>query len=292
MSQKSKKKRRKGRSKKKVTFKEKSWYTVVAPKSFNFEEIGEIIGVESNLMGRTVETLLYDFTNDYDDINCKLLFKVIDINEEGKRVNTILEGHQYTSDYVRSLVGRGASKITTINNFTTKDDFIYRLTTVCVTIRRARSSQMDIIRKVMVDILKEFAKSVVHEKFVKGMISGEFANQIKRVAKTIYPLSSATIIKSKMISMPEGAKDTIVPDEEFDVVEIDVERSRKSEIKRSERINVKNLARGSRRRSRKDKEIEEEELEEEDLEELEEELEEEEKEEQEEKEEKEKSSEE
>jgi small subunit ribosomal protein S3Ae len=275
MSQKSKKKRRKGRAKKKVSFKEKSWYKVIAPKSFNYEEIGDIIGVESNLMDRTVETLLYDFTDDYDDINCKLIFKVIDLNEEGKQVNTILTGHEYTSDYVRSLVGRGASKITTINNFTTKDDFVYRLTTVCVTIRRARSSQMDIIRKVMRDILSEFAKSLRHEKFVKGMISGEFANQIKRVAKTIYPLSSSTIIKSKLISMPEGAKDTEVPDEEFDVVEVEVKRSRKSEIKRSERINVKNLQRGKRQR-KKDKEIEEEELDEEDLEELEEEIEEEE----------------
>ena len=72
------------------------------------------------------------------------------------------------------------------------------------------------------------------------MIYGEFQNQIARVAKSIYPLSSAKLIKSILISFPEGIKDKAVsPDEQFEIVEVDVKRSRKSEIKRTERINVK-----------------------------------------------------
>ena len=96
----------------------------------------------------------------------------------------------------------------------------------------------------MTEILKEFAKSLNHEKFISGMVYGEFARQIQRVAKTIYPLSNSTIIKSKLISMPEGAMDTVyVPrEEEFEVIEVDVKRTRKSEIRRTERINVKKLA--------------------------------------------------
>ena len=43
--------------------------------------------------------------------------------------------------------------------------------------------------------------------------------------------------------MPEGAKDIEVsPQEEFEIVEVDVKRTRKSEIKRTERINVKKFA--------------------------------------------------
>ena len=47
----------------KSTYKEKSWFEVYAPESFDNTKIGEIIGVEGNLMDRTVETLLYNFTN-------------------------------------------------------------------------------------------------------------------------------------------------------------------------------------------------------------------------------------
>jgi len=251
MSQKVRKKKAKLR---KVSFKDKTWYSVIAPKSFDFKPIGEIIGMENTLIGRTLETLLYDFTNSYNDISLKLKFKVDSINTESGQAQSIFLGHSYTNDYVRSLIGRGSSKIQTIMNLTTKDNYVFRLTTVCTTIQRARSSQQIVIRKIIREILKEFANSLNHEKFITGMIYSEFSNQIKRIAKTIYPLSSSKIIKSKLVSVPEGGKDEIyiAKDEEFEVVEVEVKRSRKSDIKRTERINVKKFTRSKNTRHSKE----------------------------------------
>jgi len=238
MSQKAK--RKKKAKIKKVSFKDKDWYEIITPKIFKFKPIGEILGLDNTVLGRTVEALLFDFTDDFNDINLKLRFKVININPETKKCETMFIGHQYTNDFVRSLVGRGSTKIQTIQNLTTKDGFIFRVTTICNTIKRARNSQQIIVRKIMRDILKEFAKSLNHEKFIIGMIYGEFQNQIARVAKSIYPLSSSTLIKSRLLSFPEGVKDKeVTPDEKFEIVEVDVKRTRKSEIKRTERINVK-----------------------------------------------------
>ncbi|MFX1376630.1 MAG: 30S ribosomal protein S3ae [Promethearchaeota archaeon] len=227
---------------KKVTFKDKSWYQIVTPKIFNFKPIGEILGVEDNVIGRTIDTLLFDFTRKYSDISLKLQFQVNEVNIEAKKCNTIFIGHQYTNDFIRSLVGRGSSKIQTILNLTTKDGYIFRLTTICTTLKRARNSQIVLIRKIMREILWEFAKSLNHEKFIAGIIYGEFQNQIQRVAKTIYPLTNCVIVKSKLVSIPEGGEDKIIPDDQFEIVEVEVKRSRKSEIRRSERINVKKLA--------------------------------------------------
>lgn len=251
MSQKAKKRKAKI---KKTTFKDKNWYECFAPKIFNHKSLGEIIGIENNVMGRTVEVLLYDFTEKYSDISLKLNFRIVDINVEAKKCNTIFVGHQYTNDYIRSLIGRGSSKIQTIINLTTKDGYGFRLTTICTTIKRARSSQVNLIRKIMREILEEFAKGLNHEKFIAGIVYGEFQNQIQRVAKTIYPLSSSVIIKSKLISQPEGGEDKEVPDDQFEIVEVDIKRSRKSEIKRSERINVKKLARSKTRTATKESE--------------------------------------
>ncbi len=241
MSQKTRKRKPKT---KKISFKDKNWFTVIAPKSFNFREIGEVIGFQNNILGRTVEILLYDITHDYTDISLKLKFKIIDLNPEGNTCNSIFWGHQYTNDYIRSLIGRGSSKVQVILNLSTKDKWIFRLTTICTTIRRARSSQQVIIRKIISEILKEFAQNLNHEKFSNGIIYHEFENQITRVAKTIYPLSNCTIVKSKIVSIPEGGEDKIyVPKEEdFEIVEVEVPRSRKSEIRRTERINVKKYA--------------------------------------------------
>jgi len=236
----------KGRKKKvkakKVTFKDKNWFTILTSKSFNFKPIGEIIGLEDSLIGRTIEALLYDFTGKYSDISLKLKFQVTEVNEEAKKCKSIFIGHQYTNDFIRSLIGRGSTKIQTIINLTTKDKYKFRVTILCTTIKRARSSQQILIRKIMSEIIREFARSLNHEKFIAGMIYGEFQNQIMRVAKTIYPLSNSVIIKSKLTSVPEGGVDKEIPDDQFEIVEVEVPRSRKSEIKRSERINVKKLA--------------------------------------------------
>ncbi len=231
---------------KKVSFKDKQWYTIITPKIFNFKPIGEIIGLEESIIGRTMETLLFDFTNKYSDISLKLKFRVMDVNNEARKGNSIFVGHQYTSDYVRSLIGRGSSKIQIILNSTTKDGYIFRLTTICTTLKKARSSQIILIRRIMREIIQEFAKSLNHEKFIAGVIYGEFQNQIQRVAKTIYPLSNCVVIKSKLISIPEGGEDKEIPDDQFEIVEVDVKRSRKSEIRRSERINVKKLSQPKR----------------------------------------------
>lgn len=232
---------------KKVSFKDKTWYTVVTSKSFNFKPIGEIIGLEDTLIGRTVEALLYDFTGKYSDISLKLKFQITEVNEEARKCNTVFQGHSYTNDFIRSLIGRGSTKIQTIINLTTKDNYIFRITVLCTTIKRARSSQQILIRKIMREILREFAKSLNHEKFIAGIVFGEFQNQIQRVAKTIYPLSNSVIVKSKLVSIPEGGEDKEIPDDQFEIVEVEVKRSRKSEIKRSERINVKKLAQTSSR---------------------------------------------
>jgi hypothetical protein len=111
----------------------------------------------------------------------------------------------------------------------------------------------------MSEILKKFAKSHNHEKFVKGMIYGEFQHQIQRIAKTIYPLSNSTVVKSKLISIPEGGEDKEVPDDQFDIIDVEVQRSRKSEIRRTERINVKKFAQKSNRKNKKDETSEDEE---------------------------------
>ena len=87
------------------------------------------------------------------------------------------------------------------------------------------------------------------------MIFGEFQNQIARVAKTLYPLSSSTVVKSKLISYPEGVEDKEVVSKDFEIVEVDVKRTRKSEIKRTERINVKKLAYTKTTASPEDNEI-------------------------------------
>ena len=49
-------KRKKKAKSKKVSYKDKVWYEVIAPKTFNFRNIGEIIGLEENILNRTLRS--------------------------------------------------------------------------------------------------------------------------------------------------------------------------------------------------------------------------------------------
>mgnify|MGYP001119615539 CR=1 FL=1 len=160
---------KKDRAKAKDTWREKEWYDVYAPKSFKNQYIGKIAGKNPDfILNRTIGTLLYDFTRDFNDITTILRFKVIKV--EGNRCETYLVGHHLTKDFVRSLIRKGVSKIQMINNYKTSDNFTYRITSICTTIKKARSSQILIIRKIMDDILNTFARDLKHEKFIRGLI--------------------------------------------------------------------------------------------------------------------------
>ncbi|UYP43838.1 hypothetical protein NEF87_000123 [Candidatus Lokiarchaeum ossiferum] len=226
MSSKSKKR---GRGKTIDNWKTKEWYDVYAPKTFKEEFIGQIPSSNpDSVIGRTLEILLYDLTNNFKHTTTKLKFKVTDI--AGKRANTIFWGHELTRDFIRSLIHRGSSRIDGIFNYTTADNVVYRVSTFVVTRRRAKKSQKVTIRKIIHQVLNEFAKNMTHEKFIQGIVNGKFAKNISKIAKTIYPLRECQVRKVKVISVPEGINDDIIvnEDETFEDVMIELDEHGKS----------------------------------------------------------------
>ena len=83
-------KSKKGRSRRKVVdpWKLKGWYEIYAPKSFKEVFLGQIpSGDEDNLIGRTIEVLLYDITKNFKHTHIKLKFRIIEVI--GNRCNTV-----------------------------------------------------------------------------------------------------------------------------------------------------------------------------------------------------------
>jgi len=231
MSQKAKRKTR-GRGKTIDSWKMKEWYDVYAPKTFKEEFIAQIpSGNPDNLIGRVMDISLYDFTKSYNDASIMLRFKITKVI--GKRCNTIFWGHELTRDYIRSLIHRGATRIDGIFNFTTADGVTYRVSTFVVTRRRAKKSQQKSIRKIIFDVLTEFAKNMTHEKFIQGIIDGRFATNITKIAKTIYPLRECRVRKVKVINVPDNIKDDfITEDSDFKEITLDLAEHGKSVAKK------------------------------------------------------------
>ena len=189
----------------------KKWYEVLASEMFNYISLGTIPTDDPDkLIGRVMETTLYDITGDISQVHVKLYFQIIKV--EGDKAYTWFKGHELARDYMRSLIRRKSSKIQGIFNITTKDGYVLRITIVALTSYRCKSSQKRAIRKIMQDYITSRASELTLAELVSEILSYKISNEIAERARKIYPIRRVEVYKTKllMIPTPEGPKPAVV----------------------------------------------------------------------------------
>lgn len=191
MSSKTKKVRDKWRS--------KTWYMVTAPPYFGNTELGGVPAEEQEkLIGRTIDATLYDVTGDFSHQYLKMYFQINEV--DGKTAHTIFKGHEYSRDYLRSLVRRRTTKVDGLFKVTTKDGFNMQVAVSAFTLSRVKTSQEKIIRAIMSKIIKEKAANLTVDQFAQEMVLGKIASDIYNEAKKIAPLRHVGIRRSKLLT--------------------------------------------------------------------------------------------
>jgi len=181
----------------------KEWYDVYSPPYFGERIVAGIpCETPAALLGRVVETTLYDITDDFAHQSIKLYFLVV--NTKDHRAETILKSHEYATDYLRSLVRRGSTRMDGIFNATTKDQFSMRISIVAFTRDRIKASQEHGIRQLMRQIVDEKASALNYEQLSQEIVLGKLGSDIYNLAKKIAPLRHVGVRKSKVVSVPAG----------------------------------------------------------------------------------------
>lgn len=182
----------------------KDWYNVNSPSYFGGKLIASVpANSAEDMIGRVIGVTLYDITEDISQYHLKLNFQIVQLQDNVAQ--TIFKGHEYTGDYLRSLVRRGSSRIDAIVNITTKDDFQLRVSVVAFSVLRVRQSQILNVRRIIREIVAERATSLFFEQFVQEAVLGKIASDIYNEAKKIVPLRHVGIRKSKLITYPPKA---------------------------------------------------------------------------------------
>jgi small subunit ribosomal protein S3Ae len=183
----------------------KAWYMVVAPPFFGNVEIGTLPAEESEqLIGRVVEATLYDITSDFSHQYLKMFFQINKI--EGKTAHTLFKGHEYSRDYLRSLVRRRTTKVDGLLNLITKDGYKLRVAMSALTLSRIKTSQEKIMRDMMEETINEKAALLNLDSFVQEMVLGKIASDVYNKAKKVAPLRHVGIRKSKLVAQPAQAQ--------------------------------------------------------------------------------------
>jgi small subunit ribosomal protein S3Ae len=182
----------------------KVWYMVVAPPFFGNVELGSLPAEEpEQLIGRVVEATLYDITSDFSHQYLKMFFQINEI--DGKTAHTLFKGHEYSRDYLRSLVRRRTTKVDGLFNLITKDGYKLRVAVSALTLSRIKTSQEKLIRTMMDETAKEKAAALTLDQFVQEMVLGKIASDVYNKAKKVAPLRHVGIRKSKLIAQPVQA---------------------------------------------------------------------------------------
>jgi len=139
---------------------------VLAPSYFGNVELGAIPADEpEKLIGRVIDSTLYDVTNDFAHQYLKLYFQITEI--DGKTAKTTFKGHEYSRDYLRSLVRRRTTKVDGLFNITLKDGHKLRVAVSAFTLSRVRTSQERDMRVIMDRIIKEKASTLTLDQFAQ-----------------------------------------------------------------------------------------------------------------------------
>ncbi|MEM2123144.1 MAG: 30S ribosomal protein S3ae [Candidatus Bathyarchaeia archaeon] len=186
----------------------KKWYAVKTPPYFGDMEVASIPAEDpNNLIGRVVDTTLYDITGDFSHQPIRLRFLITEFRD-GKAV-TILKGHEYAADYLRSLVRRGTSRIDGVFTVTARDGYVTRVSIVAFTRHRIRASQEHAIRDIMQRVIEEKARELTYEQLCQEMVlgptptlGGKIGSDIYNLTKKITPLRHVGVRKSKLLAIP------------------------------------------------------------------------------------------
>lgn len=179
----------------------KRWYSVIAPQYFGSVKIGSVPTDDpQKLVGRVVESTLYDVTEDFAHQYLKMHFQIA--NVDGRQALTTFKGHEYSRDYLRSLVRRRTTRVDGIVNVTTKDGYRLRVSACAFSLNRIKTSQEKEIRTLMRRVIEEKAGSLTVDQFVQEAVLGKTASDIYNEAKRVTPLRHVGIRKSKVISRP------------------------------------------------------------------------------------------
>jgi small subunit ribosomal protein S3Ae len=181
----------------------KQWVTVLASPSFGNAPIGRIpITDVEKPAGRVVETTLYDILKqDPQHYSFKLYFQVDKV--EGDTAYTILKGHEFSREYLRSLIRRGSSMSDFIKDYKTKDGYTVRVYTIALSQGRMNSSKKHEIRMIIDKIMEERAAALTYDQFVQETVLQKLASDVYNEARKVTRLRHVGVRKTKLIGRPQ-----------------------------------------------------------------------------------------
>jgi small subunit ribosomal protein S3Ae len=181
----------------------KTWLTVLASPSFGLAPIARVPLTDLGKPGgRVVETTLYDILKqDPQHYSYKLYFQIDKV--DGESAHTVFKGHEYSREFLRSLIRRGSSMSDFIRDYKTKDGYTIRVYCTALSAGKMNSSKKHDLRVVMDKVIGERASSLTYDQLAQELVLQKVASDVYNEAKKVTHLRHVGVRKSKLIARPQ-----------------------------------------------------------------------------------------
>jgi small subunit ribosomal protein S3Ae len=185
-------------------WRDKQWIIVNSPSAFGGIPLNYIPVTDSErAIGRVIENTMFDILKQDPTQHQIKVFVQIDKIIDGS-ASTVFKGHEYAKEFMRSLVRRGSSMISFINDYTTLDGYKFRVSMIAFTQRRVNSSKKHEIRLLAQSVLSDRIPKLTVDQFAQEATMGKLASDVMAEIKKITIIRHIGIKKTTLISTPQS----------------------------------------------------------------------------------------
>jgi len=181
-------------------WKSKKWYAILAPQSFEYKQIGEVVSSdEANLINRVVKVSLFELgmTSATSQIAMftNLFFRITGVN--GNNANTKLIGHEISPSFIKTFARRGKSLIHQVVKVKTKDGEGLSIKVIAVTGSKVSENTRRNIRNALVEEIKKNSTEKTFDELVQDIIYGRFSSKLFNRLKQITEMKRVEVRKTE-----------------------------------------------------------------------------------------------
>ncbi|MEM4723588.1 MAG: hypothetical protein QXP01_01085 [Candidatus Hadarchaeum sp.] len=223
-----------------VKKKNKKLFSIVAPKVFNNQPLGETFGYSADdIKGRIVDVNLMNLTMDIKKQQYKMKFMITSV--EGTTAHTHPVEFTMMTSAIKRLVRRKKDKIDDSFTAFTKDNIFLRIKPMLITLNNVSSSLRTNLRKSTRYFLKKYLQEHNYNTFVREVVAGSLQYELQQFLKKLYPLRNAEIrafsiekfkqkiktAEAEVMTQVVGMEETIDPEREKLALEAGQRKSRR-----------------------------------------------------------------
>ncbi len=177
---------------KSIKIKKKKWVSIVAPKQFGEDALGESYTASpSSLVGRTLSINLMALTNDVKQQNTNLKFLITGV--EGDKAATDVISYSIASSSIRRLVRKSRVRIDMSFVCFTADKKRVRVKPFLLITTSTKGSAASALRKHATEIVTNEIGKANYDDLIRDLIAHKLQKGLREQLKKIFPLRACEI---------------------------------------------------------------------------------------------------